>query len=1549
MIDAGAASNVFLRGAVGSTVYLAELTIPRGTVEGPSSGGSTFSIYTETLTLSGTDTVTLNMIRPAEFRIGHENTGTATTNGLFINSTKGVSVTGSYALTILPIATALSKNIQIGDVWDSTNDSSYPIYYSTRWHPVSPGFAVTIGDTSVEKILVNNSGMDATFFVDTGSTHIGINYALSLVLGVGTTGTSIINVAGSYRSNGRSLTLGQALSSAVVAIAGDITLLNTNSINLGAGALFLNRNAVLDAAGVSTFVIGAAGTGGNVTFAGTLTSDISPAHSIDLYAQGVTFSAPSPLPLLSIDISGRFYADQTAILTLPAPVEADGGFIQSSRNTATSATNRLTGNITVNPASSISLNANTTLFANTVFGGPSTGTATNITLPAIITTGADKFDFTARASGNITMGGNPAGNDTKTDISTAGGNITLVGNITNNTNASGMARSLRLDVAASPVVTAAIQIISGATNVDVDTLMLAGTATFVYSSVASPLANAGNLPHVTLEDNANITLTGYTTTPAYSVMKQAGSKTLTLGANAHFDLDRFSWRGANSAVTGFDLDTDTNALQAAADSKITIRGGRGNGTATAASTTTQEYNIRVTPELGTTINKFGNLIIDNGYALLGTPIYVRGDLTLASAMGTGSNFPNGGRLDVNKDADDGSDTQRPRNPNKITVGGNWTQWQDDIGTDPADHLNRNDDPFLPRYGTVEFTGETRSTVEIRGNTTWSTFEAYRQSTTAGPAVIKFENYPMVHKVERFFFIKSDSFLTEGERLVVTRLEGDWKAPDHHTPPTLPFAPQINLHGDADEQTSFWFLINTGDFTLGGPGSSAQYNPGEPDTFSQNFEVYHNWAKAAILVSRNAKQQYADPYSPRPPTNKGYYNVNWIISVTFYYSFTEDSDGNGRIDRIRAQAAVLDTVDTEESQFSAFEVYVDGYEVDTNRGVNGFSRVPSTENTSIYIYLKEKDYPDTGAVPFWTVMANQSLKINNELLEVGGDFEPVDLSPPRIAYTLAVAGRSEIYVRFSEPVSGFQPVGAVSFGTRSFPYNRIEAMQDGVPVPYTLPGASATEFVLFLDAALPADVLVNGMTFDPDVFRDVTDKTSLGAGVYFPPPPPVLQGVMPLPFYPRTYDYSSYIKAQNGGGLSPHVPEDLYNNSPGYAGGNVKVPTNPYHFEGGGASPPRRASDLLLMVPYDAERRPDEGANPYLSVWLDMVSDGASPNFDPDDPDQTVGRASTYGGWERLRPGIWELVFRSAAGLPVSDGFNTPAGIRMYMSPVQSFDGFSIGSRITPADIMGHMNNTVGVLMPDAEPPPVPGHDAADLPVNIRDLSYFFGARSTEEATGLPKFAAGTKVYVKDRDGFEQLYGPSWPLPDAAFRSTLPMREFFFEFNSQSTTNFNPGLGPLFGLRLASKYPPAPGGAYTFVFPDTEVNWWDLDETHLNVLDKPYLHKYVRPFNVIVDGFIAQRSDVTILNNVIDPTKGERTVLTYRLARQGRVTIQVSTLDGTIVRHLERSVKAASASDEFYSVEWDGKNAAGRPVARGMYFIRIVAPEIDEIRKVMVVK
>ena len=64
-----------------------------------------------------------------------------------------------------------------------------------------------------------------------------------------------------------------------------------------------------------------------------------------------------------------------------------------------------------------------------------------------------------------------------------------------------------------------------------------------------------------------------------------------------------------------------------------------------------------------------------------------------------------------------------------------------------------------------------------------------------------------------------------------------------------------------------------------------------------------------------------------------------------------------------------------------------------------------------------------------------------------------------------------------------------------------------------------------------------------------------------------------------------------------------------------------------------------------------------------------------------------------------------------------------------------------------------------------------------------------------------------------------------------------------------------------------------------------------------------------------------------------------------LTVTVFTLDGDMVKRLYLGPQAAGT----YSYIWDGRNNSGDAVARGIYFIRVVAGDIDEIRKVLVVK
>ena len=105
------------------------------------------------------------------------------------------------------------------------------------------------------------------------------------------------------------------------------------------------------------------------------------------------------------------------------------------------------------------------------------------------------------------------------------------------------------------------------------------------------------------------------------------------------------------------------------------------------------------------------------------------------------------------------------------------------------------------------------------------------------------------------------------------------------------------------------------------------------------------------------------------------------------------------------------------------------------------------------------------------------------------------------------------------------------------------------------------------------------------------------------------------------------------------------------------------------------------------------------------------------------------------------------------------------------------------------------------------------------------------------------------------------------------------------------------------------------------------------------------WNFKIVGVQKQKGGVSVFNNVINPNKNQEATIGAHLKKSGMLTIQIMTLDGNVVRTLERSHK--DAGDHF--VNWDGRNNGGNPVASGMYFVRIAGPEIDEVRKILVVK
>jgi hypothetical protein len=105
------------------------------------------------------------------------------------------------------------------------------------------------------------------------------------------------------------------------------------------------------------------------------------------------------------------------------------------------------------------------------------------------------------------------------------------------------------------------------------------------------------------------------------------------------------------------------------------------------------------------------------------------------------------------------------------------------------------------------------------------------------------------------------------------------------------------------------------------------------------------------------------------------------------------------------------------------------------------------------------------------------------------------------------------------------------------------------------------------------------------------------------------------------------------------------------------------------------------------------------------------------------------------------------------------------------------------------------------------------------------------------------------------------------------------------------------------------------------------------------------WSFLLQDIVRQAGNVSILNNVIDSRKKEQTKLEVIMPSDGNLTVTVLTLDGNVIKYLHRGRE--SSGSHLYS--WDGSNNRGQAVSRGMYFVRVVGPGIDETRKVMVIK
>jgi len=827
--------------------------------------------------------------------------------------------------------------------------------------------------------------------------------------------------------------------------------------------------------------------------------------------------------------------------------------------------------------------------------------------------------------------------------------------------------------------------------------------------------------------------------------------------------------------------------------------------------------------------------------------------------------------------------------------------------------------------------------EIAGNSLWREFEC-----NVPGAVVQFSRHPDHHTVLEKFTIGNlnASAPDKSDYVTITRLTDDYGSfPFIYNrsimgpPPVTQAAGGTGKAGDLgqwalpvyyspldlknsvlDEQTKYWNinLVSIPDTALK-----------LLDKFRYVRIFFSHAYNQRIPIETGSMHLDAIPYY-RPATSEGYFNYDWIELRKILYSFTEDASGDGRLDRIRVQTNVALNGD-----FSQFEVKIEGYEVDVSNGINGFQLVSAKtgendDDDSFYIYLNQIPQIDTGSTPLWSVTRNESLKDKiTEMSSVGDpeidiDIKPFDTIPPRIAYTLTLPGHPQTFVKMSEPVvslagsniSDSQAVErseAYIFTWQYFPF-------DSEPVKFTLPVIAANMGYLF---NMPSSLNMQTLARLKNIFGDDTSSVTDG---YFNMDNMVDQGQRAMdwndprvdpaffiyyqaPKYPIDWGYNAYAKVYGNGHLGGHglLEPDFSDDEPYAVVGSVPVPI----------------ADVFLP--------------PHKLLTVQMMTDIADGNGDNVTPSSFNTPNS---------------VIRRVTDVLVSIAPNANDSGNYFAWPVWAryTELANPDNAILSNDFWSQRSTDNGVIW-------------------VFDGTAYLEARGIDLQARMNSALAGSMeiFWLTDIDSKYRLpeeepvrgrnTGGMW-LP---YPSDLHNNRFLYYFTPLYTGNAinqtsasAPDNSPLFNFAVSGEN--SSGSKLEFIL---RINGSSASDLFIARLDIPRTgatpenwYRLVRPFGFDIQDIRLQRGGVTILNNVINSDARENTYIRYHLVRPGRVTVQVYTLDGALVKSLRRNEYREAGE---WTDAWDGTNNSGRAVARGMYFVRIVAPDIDEIRKVMVIR
>ncbi|MCX7023988.1 MAG: hypothetical protein NT080_05140 [Spirochaetes bacterium] len=897
----------------------------------------------------------------------------------------------------------------------------------------------------------------------------------------------------------------------------------------------------------------------------------------------------------------------------------------------------------------------------------------------------------------------------------------------------------------------------------------------------------------------------------------AVARTATIAASADITLGTASIAGANTnAATASDTGALMNGRLDVGDSSFTI------------ATLANDGIFRLTGNSGVT-HTITNVYTTSGiieYYGAGGTVYsdLRAGLTdyyhlRINGTAFADKFELNGVIGVAGDViiDGGVLDVSPAN-HQISVAGNWRNTVPE-----ASYI-----AFDARQGTVDFSLSTAAlvenlglTVRIYGDNYWWIFYCH-----VNGATILFENNRTQHilaisgLIYGLFDVRAGSW---PQSIVLNRMTSG-------ADPTIPTPLQPGDDG------LFWF------FDL---MPNAKLEMAFVDVH------YSNARSNPVNIPGDVHAGYQSPYP--------YFNFKWLSKLYAIYSYTEDGDYDGKIDRIRV------TTETGVGQFRSapwtqdfggFDVQVEGYEIDRSKGdYNGFE-LPPTSSKTLYIHLVEKPYLDSGVIPRWRVLRNTTLKDSGGTGKLFGTLEyvsagmnidwmtPGDTSWPRIGYTLAVPRHPEQFIHLSE---GVVTAGGI---TPSGPDLGLTG-----PATWSSGSAPSVEEAVGPGPAHTSAQLAAGLT---DMTLTGTLKDLGTAPAWHVPFYDALVSGPDMPRYPPSNGYvgdpDSWVMALSNGTIDR--PD--------------------FELQRGGAEPnTHRVSDVLVSLPPTAPIVPAI-AEPFFiwPVWAKNDSYiGLPSGTDLWTPGQaeslTIGFIRAFDGTQWLRDQDFSL---QALNGPVVGGPFTDFGI-----PSIVYD-----------------SNVASLLVGSASGTWLPTHGEVD----------FSGM------DGYPDTAVSTKAALEGALPGNGLWNWKFSASDPKVFSVAKF-DFFFHMASSPADLY---VGRLSIPTTATAIP---------------ANWYRL----------------VRPFSFDVHDIKAQKGGVTVLNNVIDPTKGERVRLNYTVDKEGPVTVTVFTLDGDVVTYLYKGKR--SPGD--YTENWNGRNNSGAVVARGIYFIRVVGPGFDEIRKVMVVK